>query len=95
MSYRIFHRPSVTGDIEEAMEYYEQISSRLSDLFLQRLIASFDFIIKTPKACQVRYRKVRTCLIKQFPYHIHYLINEKQKVIYIVAVIHSFSKPKY
>ena len=85
MSYKVLHRPSVSEDIEDAMIYYGQISSKLSDLFLQQLTESFDFIIRTPKAFQVRYRKVRTCLIKQFPYHIHYLVDEKQKVIYIAC----------
>ena len=37
------------------------------------------------KAFQIKYKNVRIILLKKFPYHIHYLIDEVEKQIVILA----------
>jgi len=36
---------------------------------------------------------VRTVLLKQFPYHIHYLIDDDKKQIVVLAIIHAYKNP--
>jgi len=43
---------------------------------------------------QVKYKEVRTLLLKQLPYHIHYFIVDTQKQIIILAIIHAYKNPK-
>jgi hypothetical protein len=42
---------------------------------------------------QIKYKVVRTLLLKQFPYHIHYLIDDAKQQIIILAVIHAYKNP--
>lgn len=51
------------------------------------------YIARSPIGLQIKYNQVRTLLLKQFPYHIHYLIDEPKKVIVILAIIHAYKNP--
>ena len=51
------------------------------------------YIAKYPLGFQIKYNQVRTLLLKQFPYHIHYHIDDIQKQIIILAVIHAYKNP--
>ncbi len=94
MSYVFVNRPSVKEDISEAVKYYNNISPKLAVQFLFQVREAKAYIAKTPLGFQTKYNVVRTLLLRQFPYHIHYFIDEEKKVIVILAVIHSYRNPK-
>lgn len=94
MKYRIVSLPAVQIDIREAVRYYEQFSPKLGQQFLQRLREANHFLEIMPKGFQKKYKAVRTLLLKQFPYHIHYLIEDKNQTIIILGIIHSYRNPK-
>jgi hypothetical protein len=33
-------------------------------------------------------------MLKQFPYHIHYIINEEEKEIVVLAIVHAYKAPQ-
>jgi hypothetical protein len=41
----------------------------------------------------LKYKEVRTLFLKQFPYQIHYIINEIQKQVVIIAIVHAYKNP--
>jgi plasmid stabilization system protein ParE len=47
-----------------------------------------------PLAFQIKYKNVRTVLIAQFPYHIHFIIDDVNAQIVILAIIHAYRNPK-
>lgn len=94
MKYRIVSLPAVQIDIREAVRYYEQFSPKLGQQFLQRLREANHFLEIMLKGFQKKYKAVRTLLLKQFPYHIHYLIEDKNQTIIILGIIHSYRNPK-
>jgi plasmid stabilization system protein ParE len=94
MSYSFVNRPAVKLDIVEATDYYKDISPSLAKQFLSRVREAKAHIARTPFGFQIKYNKVRTLLLKQFPYHIHYLIDDSQKKIIILAVIHAYKNPQ-
>jgi len=94
MIYSIKNRPLVEADIINAIEYYKEISPKLAQHFLLRVKEAKQHIAQTPFGFQIKYNNVRTILLQQFPYHIHYLINDNQKQIVILAIIHSHKEPK-
>jgi hypothetical protein len=79
MSYSIVNRPSVKTDIIDATNYYQTISSKLAKQFLVRVREAKAYIIRFPLGFQIKYNNVRTLLLKQFPYQIHYLIDDAHK----------------
>lgn len=90
MSYFFVNRPSVRLDIINATNYYKNINPELAKQFLFRIREAKSYISLSPLGFQIKYNKVRTLLLKQFPYHIHYIIDDKRQQIIILAVIHAY-----
>jgi plasmid stabilization system protein ParE len=94
MTYTFVNRPEVKNDILDAINYYNSINPSLSKQLLVRLREAKKLIAIIPTGFQIRHKNVRTILLKQFPYHLHYLINEKENQIVILAFMHAYSNPK-
>ena len=92
-SYSFVNRPAVKKDITNAIEYYTTISPKLAKEFLFRIREAKNYINSSPLGFQIKYKEVRTLLLKQFPYHIHYLIDNSKKQIIILAIIHAYKNP--
>jgi plasmid stabilization system protein ParE len=87
------HKPAVQGDINNAVNYYKLISPKLAKQFLFRVREAKTYIQRSPLSFQIKYKDVRTLLLIQFPFHIHYIINEEQKQVIILAIIHAYRNP--
>ena len=94
MSYSFVNRPAVKDDITAAVDYYKELSPELARQFLKRIREAREYIAKYPTGFQIKYQNVRTLLLKQFPYHIHYLVDEESQQIIILAVIHAYKNPE-
>jgi hypothetical protein len=93
MSYVLVLQPSVRLDIINATNYYKNINPELVKQFLFRIREAKTYIERSPLGFQIKYKEVRTLLLKQFPYHIHYLIDDTNNQIIIIAVIHAYKNP--
>lgn len=93
MTYKLVHKTHVTDEIIQIVNYYKEISPKLASDFLYRLREANKHIILNPFGFQLKYKNVRTLMLKQFPYQIHYLIDDNFKQIIILAVIHSYKNP--
>lgn len=89
MNYVIENRPRVYDDILEAVDYFFSINPKLAEAFLDRIDEAKIKIQNTPKGFQIQYLNVRTILLRQFAYHIYYIV-EDYKII-ILAVLHAQS----
>jgi plasmid stabilization system protein ParE len=94
MSYSFVNKPSVNCDIIDVVDYYKSIKPDLAIAFLDRLEEAKKYITKFPEAFQIKYKNVRTVLLKQFPYHIHYIVDDAKKQIVVLAIIHAYKNPK-
>ncbi len=94
MSYSFVNKPNVSLDILEATQYYKTINPKLAKQFLFRLREAKAHIALNPLGFQTKYKTVKTLMLKQFPYLIHYLIEDKKKQIVILAVVHAYKNPK-
>ncbi|MBD8083715.1 type II toxin-antitoxin system RelE/ParE family toxin [Chryseobacterium caseinilyticum] len=90
MNFVFKNRPRVYNDITEAVEYYLEISPKLASQFLFRVEEAKQRILKSPKGFQIKHsEKIRTVLLKQFDYHIYYILEEDH--IVILAILHAHS----
>jgi plasmid stabilization system protein ParE len=85
MNHTFVNKPKVTFDIEDIVDYYKSINPELATAFLDRVEEAKKYIADFPLAFQIKYKNVRTVLLEQFPYHIHYIV---------LAVIHAYKNPK-
>jgi plasmid stabilization system protein ParE len=93
MSYTFVNKPAITYDVEDIVDY-ASINSELSTAFLDRLEVAKKYIFDFPLAFQIKYKKIRTVLLEQFPYQIHYIVDDTRKQIVILAVIHAYRNSK-
>jgi plasmid stabilization system protein ParE len=87
------NRPAVVEDISGIFDYYKQINPELAKQFLFRIREAKTYISHYPQSFQIKYKSVRTVLLKQFPYHINYIIDEEKMMIIVLAIIHAYKSP--
>ena len=93
MSYNLAYRPRVKWDIQDIFDYYKSISPKLAEQLLFRVKEATDRIISNPLGFQIKYNTVRTLLINQFPYQIHYITDEGKQLVTVLAIVHSYRSP--
>ncbi len=64
MSYTFVNRPDVGTDIITITDYYKNINPELAKQFLFRIREAKKYIAKSPLGFQVKYKEVRTLLLK-------------------------------
>lgn len=94
MKFEIVNAKKIESDLLDIVEYYKEINPKLAKEFISRMKEASVYILKAPFSFQIKYKNVRTVLLKQFPYHIHYILNEENNQIVILAVIHSYRNPQ-
>ena len=62
----------------------------LAGAFISRIREGKNYISQNPLGDDIMYKEIRMHFIKQFPYHIHYYIDQNKKQIVIIAI--EFSK---
>jgi len=92
MSYALIVKPEAENDIQVAYDWYEEQQSGLGETFLNQIDQSFNQILNNPKAFQEQYKKVRMIFTNQFPFGIHYTIEQKR--IIVLAILHTSRSPE-
>lgn len=78
--------PLAKLDLIEAKNYNKNIRTELAKDFLEEIKRAKQFISENPYANDISYKNVRMYLLKKFPYHLHYILNENKKHIVIIAI---------
>jgi len=79
-------------DVRNGRDYYKGINHVLPKQFLERIKKAKVFLSKNPYANDFVYQPVRTYLLRPFPYHLHYYLDEEKRKVVVIAV--AFAKRK-
>jgi toxin ParE1/3/4 len=90
--YKIAIEPRAFGEIQQAIDYYNERQKGLGKRFLSSVKKTVEIIRESP-FYQIRYDDVRCLLVKRFPFMLHFTVDEKGRTIYIHAVIHTSLNP--
>lgn len=93
MACTILITPGAEQDLAEALEYYETQSAGLGRRFIELVDERLQRLSVTPFSGSVRYQDVRCCLVRVFPYIIHYTVNSEHNSITVLRILHSAQKP--
>jgi len=85
MKYKIVIKESAAQDIIKAFVYYEKNQLGLGERFLNSWENNLSSIQKEPEIYQKKYKNFRQILLKPFPYHIIYEIENNSVVVYKVS----------
>lgn len=92
MPYFIVFEKQAEYDIQQAVNYYDEQQTGLGEKFwvaAKKHIAS----IRANPFFQIRYGQIRCLPVKKFPFMIHFLLDEKAKIVYILSVFHTSQNP--
>jgi len=91
LSWQVDFRPEIKRDIREGYNWYEAKRVGLGRDFVLAIVNVFESLEENPylnargrQGGQVRWRRA-----KRFPYRIIYEVQENERVVLVVAVLHS------
>ena len=86
--------PLAKKDIRQAAKWYNSKQSGLGKRFTQQVRQKVAFIQQHPKATNIRYDNIRTAVLEDFPFMIHFSVDDDKQAILVVAVLHTARNPK-
>ena len=85
MAFDVKVKSSAKIDLFKAIAYYNKINPALSRRFFTEF-SGLEALLKTKPHFAIKYKTIRTCKLKSFPYLIHFVVDEKNKLVTIIAV---------
>lgn len=92
MSYELDVKETADRDVTAAVKYYESKQQGLGERFLHRWEQTLEQLKQDPNLYQKKHKNFWQILIKPFPYHIIYDI--EQKIISIYKVPYAGRHPR-
>lgn len=92
--YRVLILPLARNDIRDSAFWYEKQQRGLGKKFISQVRANVHFIQQNPESFIVRYGHVRTAILTNFPFLVHYSIDKNNKSVIISAVFHTSRNSK-
>ncbi len=92
--FRVIIDSDALQDIQEATDWYNLQVEGLGSRFQKQVKFQIDSLKNDALIYTNRYSDVRCMLIKDFPFMLHYIIEESVSSIIVFAVIHTSKNPK-
>lgn len=93
MLYNVVFDKRAEKDIQQAIDYYDDQQIGLGEKFWLAIKEHIRLLRVNP-FFQVRYNFIRCLPVKHFPFMIHFKLNESQKVVYVISVLHTSLNPE-
>jgi len=85
--------PEAKADIQKGIHWYNGKQKGLGKRFHKEVKNCIDRIGKNP-FYGIRYNQMRCVLVHKFPYLIHFMVEESEKKIIILGVLHTSLNPE-
>ena len=92
MSYSLVIPERAQEEIDEAYEYYSEISHGVMKSFDHQLEQVYQSLETNP-FFQFRYKNLRALPFKSFPYLIFFSVDEQEKIVYIYSIFNTNQDP--
>src|SRR5215469_8329352 len=92
MKFTVVILPEARDDIRLAAKWYNKQKKGLGKEFISSVKESIK-VLKVNPFFVKRYKEIHTLLLKQFPFMIHFVIDESSKTVTILAVLHTSLNP--
>ncbi|SDT63981.1 ParE toxin of type II toxin-antitoxin system, parDE [Mucilaginibacter mallensis] len=93
-SYKIKIKDEALVDILNITDWYNERVPNLGLKFQKNTRLQINTLKHNAYSFAIRYKDVRCTLVKKFPFLIHYIIDEDNKVVNVYAIIHTSRNPK-
>lgn len=93
MNYSIFIHDDVKLEIKDSLNYYFNISQKVGRKFYYELNKAIEILEINPKF-EIRYKDYRVLQIGNFPYLLHFIVDEVDKKVEIYGLRCTNKDPK-
>jgi plasmid stabilization system protein ParE len=93
MAYKVLYFDQVLIDVQEAKNWYKEKREGLEKEFAFEIEVALEKLMKMPKGYSIRYKNIRIIHAKVFPYNVHYYLDEENKAIVIIGIVHKKRHP--
>ena len=80
-------------EIQDPIDFYNSKQSELGDRFFNEVKKRVKELSTDFNLYQIKYDDIRCCSVQNYPFLIHYRVEEKQKIVSIEAIIHMSRNP--
>lgn len=80
-------------DIQNAIDFYDEQQPGLGKRF-EKVLDDHFITLRNNPFFQIRYDIVRCLPIKSFPFMIHFIVDEQEKNVKILAILHTSLNPR-
>jgi len=84
--------PKSISEIEEAVDYYDNLSPATGKQFFQEIEKAASTLSKNPNY-HVRYKNILCLPMKRFPFMLHFELAENERIVKILGCIHTSLNP--
>jgi len=92
-SYQIRMKVEALKDLNSAVDWYNEQKRNLGIKFQQQVVKQINSLKTNPQGHSTVFTNVRCLVIKQFPFVVHYTVNDSQKMVDIFSVFHTNRDP--
>lgn len=86
-NFSVIKHDDVNKDLQQIIDYYNDKKDKLGNKFYAKALKQMKLLSNDFLLYEVKYQNIRCVSVEGFPYQIHYTINQKEKVVFINAVI--------
>jgi plasmid stabilization system protein ParE len=86
MNLKVSFHENVEGELNEAADFYDLVSSELGNLFIDEIQRTIERITEFPEAASLLRGRVRRKSVAKFPYSVIYSVRPNE--IRILAIAH-------
>jgi len=94
MKYKSVILLAAKEDLQRAAKWYNHAQPGLGKELIARILVRLSELQTNPFACQIRYSEVHTALVEQFPYMIHYWVDQQNETIVVISILHTSQDPR-
>lgn len=81
------------NDVENGVEYYNELSDNLGFRFADEIDFAFQQIAKMPTAYSFRYKNVRAKQVNKFPFLIYFIIDDSKTSEEVLRIFNTYQNP--
>jgi hypothetical protein len=94
MDYRIVFLPEVVGDLQQAIDWYNEQQKGLGKKFISSVKRGYTLLKRDPFCIAIKYDEIRCLPVSKFPYTIHYRTEKDSRTVVVFAVYHTSRNPE-
>ncbi len=94
MKFKVEYNPDFFNDLAQAVDWYNEKQSGLGDKLFSNVKKQTAKLSTSALHFVIKYDNIHCMCIDQFPYLVHYRVNEQSAIVKVEVLFHTSRDPK-